>query len=229
MKRLFLVIMLLTISIFLCACGSSPSNGSANAEDNNALSDSEWEQLQEVFSKATGKELEYRPVYCGEWREGRQYKTENYAYGQYMIDMDNDGYPHLIVWIQNKNGEAGRTVVYNRLEDENAPVPKPVVTDGIRIIDNEIGEYGKTVQLDSYDYVWYMVPAGKYEATSNINTCTVYVDKNEITRNSSGYVEMENVATYQWGYGETIIIEVGENEHLFNVIGADYTLKPITE
>lgn len=87
----------------------------------NELSDTEWENVQEVFLKATGKEIEYKPVYCGEWREGRQYKTENYAYGQYLINMDDDGYVHLVVWVQDKVGSEGRTVMYNRLEDENAP------------------------------------------------------------------------------------------------------------
>ena len=198
-------------------------------ESDTELSDAAWEQLQAVFLEATGKELKYKPVYCGEWREGRQYKTENYAYGQFLINMDIDGYPHLIVWVQDKKGEVGRKVVYNRLEDKNAPIPEAVVKEGIRIIDNTPGEYGKIVQLDNHEYMWYMVPAGKYEATANVNTCTVYVDKNEITRNSSGYVEMENVATYRWGYGETITIEVGEDEHLFNVIGADYTLVQISE
>ena len=73
-----------------------------------------------------------------------------------------------------------------------------------------------------------MVPAGKYKAVSNVKTCTIYIDKNEITRNSSGYVEMQNVATHTWSYGETIEINVGEDEHLFNVYGADYTLTPMS-
>lgn len=96
-------------------------NPSAVTEDSNELSDAEWEQVQAVFLEATGKELEYKPVYCGEWREGRQYKTENYAYGQYLINMDDDGYVHLVVWVQDKAGSEGRTVMYNRLEDENVP------------------------------------------------------------------------------------------------------------
>lgn len=132
--------------------------------------------------------------------------------------------------------EVDGSVVKNELEQypiperEEVPFEVEQPTDGsIRIYDGQLGEYGKKVQLDSYEYDWYMVPAGKYEAVSNVKTCTVYVDKNEITRNSDGYVEMENVATYTWGYGETIIIEVGEDEHLFNVYGADYTLTPITE
>lgn len=84
------------------------------------LTDTEWEQIQTIFTKYVGKDIEYKPVYCGEWREGRQYKTENYAYGQYLINMDDDGYVHLVVWVQDKAGSEGRTVMYNRLEDKNA-------------------------------------------------------------------------------------------------------------
>ena len=85
------------------------------------LTDTEWEQIQTIFTKYVGKEMEYKPVYCGEWREGRQYKTENYAYGQFLINMDDDGYVHLVVWVQDKAGSEDRTVMYNRLEDKNAP------------------------------------------------------------------------------------------------------------
>ena len=124
-----------------------------------------------------------------------------------------------------------------RDERENYPLPErkeievPIQStedNTIHIVDGQLGDYGKKVQLDSYEYDWYMVPAGKYNATSNVKSCTVYVDKNEITHNSSGYVEMQNVATYTWSYGETIEIEVGEDEHLFNVYGADYVLTPIS-
>ena len=114
-------------------------------------------------------------------------------------------------------------------ERKEVEVPvQPSESGTIHIVDGQLGDYGKKVQLDSYEYVWYMVPAGKYEAVSNVKTCTVYVDKDEITRNSSGYVEMQNVATYTWNYGETIEIEVGEGEHLLNVYGADYVLTPIS-
>lgn len=85
------------------------------------LTDTEWEQIQTIFTKYVGKDIEYKPIYCGEWREGRQYKTENYAYGQFLINMDDDGYVHLVVWVQDKAGSEDRTVMYNRLEDKNAP------------------------------------------------------------------------------------------------------------
>ena len=97
------------------------SFNTSTTEPSTELSDAEWEQIQTIFTEYVGKDIEYKPVYCGEWREGRQYKTENYAYGQYLINMDDDGYVHLVVWVQDKVGSEGRTVMYNRLEDENAP------------------------------------------------------------------------------------------------------------
>lgn len=96
----------------------------------------------------------------------------------------------------------------------------------LRLVDGELGEYGESIQLDGWDYIWYHVPVGKYDATCNSKSCIVSVDKNDITRNSSGYVEMENVSTYEFEYGETREIVVGENEHIFLTIYADVTLVP---
>lgn len=115
MKKWLSFVLAALMVLTLCACGSSTK------EDENALTDEEWERVQAIFTEYVGKEIEKKPVYCGEWREGRQYKTENYAYGQYLINMDDDGYVHLVVWVQDKAGSEGRTVMYNRLEDENAP------------------------------------------------------------------------------------------------------------
>ena len=99
----------------------SSNTDTSMTEPSTELTDEEWERVQAIFTEYVGKEIEKKPVYCGEWREGRQYKTENYAYGQYLINMDDDGYVHLVVWVQDKAGSEGRTVMYNRLEDENAP------------------------------------------------------------------------------------------------------------
>lgn len=94
------------------------SSDTLTTEPSTELSDAEWEQIQTIFTEYVGKDIECKPVYCGEWREGRQYKTENYAYGQFLINMDDDGQVHLIVWVQDKKGSEGRTVVYNRLDQK---------------------------------------------------------------------------------------------------------------
>lgn len=179
-----------------------------------------------------------------DWSYGRkfnQYTVKSSVTAKNGFGVESEHPFTAVFWVENDTAkliylELNGAVAKNELEKypiperEEVPFEVEQPKDGsIRIYDGQLGEYGKKVQLDSYEYDWYMVPAGKYEAASNAKTCTVYVDKNEITRNSDGYVEMENVATYTWEYGETIIIEVGEDEHLFNAVGADYTLTPIIE
>lgn len=117
MKKLLGIVLGLIMLVSLGACSSSRTE-----DDAKALTDAEWEQVQLIFTEYIGKEIEYKPAYCGEWREGKQYKTENYAKGQYLINMDTDGYVHLVVWIEDGN----RTVKYNRLDDEKA---SPVEND----------------------------------------------------------------------------------------------------
>lgn len=179
-----------------------------------------------------------------DWSYGRmfnRYTVKSHVTAKNGFGVESEMPFVAVFWVEDSKAtliylELDGAMVKNDLADYPVPeretadfeVEQP--TDGsIRIYDGQLGEYGKKVQLDSYEYDWYMIPAGKYEAVSNVKTCTVYVDKNEVTRNSEGYVEMENVATYTWSYGETVIIEVGEDEHLFNVVGADYTLTRIDE
>ena len=128
------------------------------------------------------------------------------------------------------------SVVVNETEDFPLPERTNVETDTpdttpseIHIIDGQLGDYREVVVLDDYEYIWYKVPAGVYNTTCNSKQCTVYVDKNEITRNSSGYAEMENVATYELEYGEVVEIVVGPDEHIFTSIYADFMLVPVKE
>lgn len=144
-------------------------------------------------------------------------------------------------WVENDKA----TLIYlvvdtNIIKDITAKYPLPErkeiggqSTDStspnnkIRIIDEQLGEYGERVKLDSDEYCWYHVPAGRYIVTSNSKFCMVYVDKNKITRNSSGYVEMKNVITLELKYGESKEISIKEDEHIFLTINADITLTPI--
>lgn len=109
----------------------------------------------------------------------------------------------------------------------NTPEDNLTPSNEIRIIDEQLGEYGERVKLDSSEYYWYHIPAGRYKVTSNSKFCMVYVDKNKITRNSSGYVKMKNVITLNLKYGESAEISIKEDEHIFLTINADITLTPI--
>lgn len=121
-------------------------------------------------------------------------------------------------------------------ELENYPIPERKMLDieeigesgnesEIHIVDGQLGEYGKKVKIDSDDYIWYMIPSGTYKVTCNSKFCIVFVDKNEKTKNTEGHTEMKNVSTHELNYGETAEITIGEDEHIFNTIGADFTLK----
>lgn len=220
MKRLSGFLLVVVMCISLCACGSTDKE-----VDSNTLTDAEWGEVQRIFTEYVGKEIEYRPVYCGDWREGKQYKTENYAYGQYLINMDTDGYVHLVVWVQDKKGEEEREVVYNRLEDENAPVFS-VSNDGvIRLIDGDLGEYGKEVTIPSqtygeYTYVWYVVPAANYRLANEAVRGTVFVVAD---------VDSSDVRTtlYLSEQEETAELVVEDGTHIEISAGTRVSLTPI--
>lgn len=208
----------LTVCLFfLCACGSGTSNNQAE-NDVNSLSNAEWKRVQEVFQKATGKEIEDKPIYCGEWRSGKQYKTKNYANGQYLIDMDTDGYPHLIVWV----GDDDKVVAYNRLEDQNAP-SFVVPDDGaIHLIDGELGEYGKEVTIPSdtygeYTYIWYMVPSGSYNLVNEGIEGTIFVVADNDSNDERAMLNLRK-------QGETFDLVVEDGTHIETSIGTRVSL-----
>ena len=99
MKKMFLLLALLLAMFTLGGCSSNEETKSDDAEtgktqtveNETELTDEEFERVQAVFKEYVGEELEYKPKYCGEWRNGNQFVTENFAYGQYLINMDVDG------------------------------------------------------------------------------------------------------------------------------------------
>lgn len=157
-----------------------------------------------------------------EWALGSRYRAWTYR-------AKEDKYYWILIY--EKNGKVkslyditdGAKLIYEAEKEVSSQADTSA--DSIRIVDGELGEYGEKVQLDSHEYIWYMVPAGKYEATGNAKSSMIYIDKDEITRNAEGYVEMQNVATYTVAKGETVTIEVGEREHVYNTYGADFTLR----
>lgn len=157
-----------------------------------------------------------------DWALGSRYRAWTYR-------AKEDKYYWILIYEKGGKVESlyditdGERLIYEvEKEDSNQTDTN---AGSIRIVDGELGEYGKKVQLDSYEYIWYMVPAGKYEAIGNAKNSIIYIDKDEITRNAEGYVEMQNVATYTVAKGETVTIEIGEGEHVYNTYGADFTLR----
>lgn len=166
------------------------------------LTDAEMERIQAIFREYVGEELQYKPKYAGEWRNGDQYVTENFAYGQYLINMDVKGNVHLVVWVQDKKGEEGRFVVYNRLEDENAVTETP--NDGaIHLIDGQKGEYGTTAESG---FIHYKVPAGDYTVVNEAKRAVVFVVGDDDPNDERYYIPLQE--------GESAEITVDEDAHI---------------
>ena len=177
-----------------------------------------------------------------DWTFGREFNR--YSASSYVTAYNAMGVPQkhnftTQFWIDDENIkliylELDGNPVVNKLESYPSPKRAEVEIESqntndseIRIIDGQLGEYGKNVSLDGEDYIWYMIPSGKYKATCNSKRCVLYVDKDEIYRNSSGYVEMKNVSTHEMVYEDSVEIVINEGEHIFNTIGADITLEPV--
>lgn len=157
-----------------------------------------------------------------DWALGSRYRAWTYK-------AKEDKYYWILIYEKNGKVESlyditdGAKLIYEAEKEDSGQTDTSA--GSIRIVDGELGEYGKKVQLDSYEYIWYMVPAGKYEAIGNAKNSIIYIDKDEITRNAEGYVEMQNVDTYTVAKGGTVTIEIGEGEHVYNTYGADFTLR----
>lgn len=167
----------------------------------NEMTDEEMERVQAIFKEYVGEELEYKPKYCGEWHNGNQYVTENFAYGQYIIDMDVNGQVHLVVWVQDKKGEEGRVTVYSRLHDGGAVMEMP--DDGlIHLVDGQLGEYGTEVN----GFIHYKVPAGTYIVTNEAKRAVVFVVADNDPNDERYYIPMKE--------GESAEIVVDEDAHI---------------
>ena len=84
------------------------------------------------------------------------------------------------------------------------------------------GQYKKVVELAGQEYVWYMVPSGKYRAVCNSDRCMVYLEKNDV---SNG--KINRIATYSCNKGEYVVITVSEDQHLSCSANTDITLENV--
>lgn len=104
-------------------------------------------------------------------------------------------------------------------------VEKTVTEQSIRLVDGELGEYGKEITIQSetlgeYLYVWYQVPAGTYTAISEKDgRVTIFVVGDESS---------EDVRSTQYlnEYGSSVEIVVEEGSHIELSGGAKLLLNP---
>jgi len=98
----------------------------------------------------------------------------------------------------------------------------------ITLVYGELGEYGKKVTMSGFAYIHYYVPIGKYEVTNNGIRGWISVDKDEITKNASGFDETVTVTDHPFQeYGEKTQIEVKAGEHIELSASTNVTLIPI--
>ena len=211
MKRVIVLLLALALALSLSGCGSettessdSPNEEIETSDTEPKMTDAEMERVQTIFKEHVGEELKYKPKYAGEWRNGEQYVTENFAYGQYLINMDADGQVNLVVWVQDKKGEEGRTVVYNRLEDGDAP---ETPNDGaIHLVEGYEGEYGTT---SASGFIHYKVPAGTYTVVNEGKRAVVFVVADNDPNDERYYVPMTDGES-----AEITEITVDEDAHI---------------
>jgi hypothetical protein len=171
------------------------------------------------------------------WSYGRE---RNYYQLSSSVEAENafgvkSEIPFTIIY--NVNGDAytvaafildGTWVIENeipRYDQGRKEIASASSDNEIKIIDGALGTYGKTVQIDSYEYVWYQVPAGTYTVKSNVDWCVVYVDKNQTIKNSDGYTEAVNVETLEFdSANQEKTISIASDEHIFLTVNASITL-----
>lgn len=104
-------------------------------------------------------------------------------------------------------------------------VEKTVTEQSIRLVDGELGEYGKEVTIQSetlgeYLYVWYQVPAGTYTAISEKDgRVTIFVVGDESS-------EDVRLTQYLNEYGSSVEVIVEEGSHIELSGGAKLILNP---
>lgn len=114
-------------------------------------------------------------------------------------------------------------------EEAEQKVEEMVTENSIRLVDGELGEYGQEVTIPSetfgtYTYVWYNIPAGKYDVTyeGERDSVTVFVVGNDSSEDVRSTVYFNE-------YGERQQITVEDGTHLELSIGANLLLNPVSE
>ena len=114
-------------------------------------------------------------------------------------------------------------------EEAEQKVEEMVTENSIRLVDGELGEYGQEVTIPSetfgtYTYVWYNIPAGKYDGIyeGEKDRATVFVVGNDSSEDVRSTVYFNE-------YGESQQITVEDGTHLELSIGANLLLNLVSE
>lgn len=119
-----------------------------------------------------------------------------------------------------------------QIEETTAKVTESVYIDNNTVgpyvlTYGEVGVFGKNQTIDGEEYIHYYLPAGKYEAVSTVENAMFFIEKAEMVKNSSGFMESVNVSTHKFAYtGEKIEVEIKSDERVFLVINSVVEFRP---
>jgi len=123
-------------------------------------------------------------------------------------------------------GKKSVVKIPNRKE---VPIETKKASNGsFELIEGTLGKYGKKVTIDGDEYIVYNVPKGSYTVKSNVNFCTVFVEKKAPKKTAEGYTEHEIVATHRFENGaNNLKISVGADEWVNLTLHAKVEFTPI--
>ncbi|MBQ8885224.1 MAG: hypothetical protein IJY62_02485 [Clostridia bacterium] len=103
-----------------------------------------------------------------------------------------------------------------KVEPKN-PYKYTMPASGINLIYGVLGDYGKEESIDGEKYIFYYIPAGKYIITNYGDSGAIFLDSNEMKKNSAGYLESVDSKMYTFesgSKGKTIQLEIPLNYHI---------------
>jgi len=147
----------------------------------------------------------------------------------YYIEYEKSGETYLTrYFVLDGMKVIGETSVIPDLERKEVLAE---TTDGeIVLIDGVCGEYGVSKEIDGGTYIWYYVPLGTYTVTSQTNFTKLYLDENQMIRNSdtNGYWECVSVQTLDFAQaGGPQRLSVSEDQHIELTVRSKVTLVPV--
>lgn len=167
----------------------------------------------------------YRVVATGEM-EGESYKLDHIVFDH------NDGTASItmvtpVSSTTDYSTEFSSVLKSIQLKGEvNSPAGQE--TEKLQLVYGELGQFGKSVVVDGEEYIWYYVPAGAYEVTTQNLYGIVFVNENKSYKNSSGYSETAVVSsTAVTADGGPQEIVVGMDQHIVLMINTAIEMKPL--
>ena len=150
------------------------------------------------------------------------YSTYNFKIGFHIIKT-NSNFQYKAIYLFLGGQERFNYIdAYQPNEERTTVEPKyPLKNEemntGINLTYGVLGDYGKEETIDGITSIFYYIPAGKYIVTNLADRGTIFLDSNEMKKNSAGFLESVNSKTYTFesgSKGKTIQLEIPKDYHI---------------